>query len=147
MDKIKFEITTQERTVYNDEIDEVILPTKTGQIAVLPHHIPLVSVLTAGELIVKKDGQEIPMAISGGFVEVQSENKIVVLANTAERVDEIDESRAEEARARAENLMKEKRADAQEYAVLAAKLQKELTRLKVARKHRQFGSNHPSGHI
>lgn len=139
--KINFEITTQERTVYQAEVDEVILPTKTGQIAVLPNHIPLVSVLAAGELIIKKGTETIPVAISGGFVEVQPNNKVVVLASTAERLEEIDEQRAEEARVRAESLMKEKRDDAQEYAVLAAKLQKELARLKVVRKHRNKRMN------
>ncbi len=134
--KIHFEITTPEKVVFSDEVDSVSLPTKMGQITVLPNHIPLISSIESGEVITRKEGKENYLAISGGLAEVKGDNRVVVLADTAEHFEEIDEARAEEARKRAEDLLKEKREDAEDYAVVAAKLQRELARLRVARRHR-----------
>ena len=136
MDKIKFKIATVERVVYEAEIDQVTLPTKLGEITILPNHIPIVSSLAAGEILIKKDGVEIPLATSGGFVEL-SDNRIVILADTAERIDEIDEERAEQARQRVKDLLEKKEsAEKVDFTALAAKMEKELARLKVARKYR-----------
>jgi len=133
--KIKFKIVTPERVVFEEEVDRVTLPTQEGEITVLPNHIPLISVLQAGELVAKKNGKEIAMAVSGGMVEVQK-NELIVLADTAERAEEIDLARAEEARRRAEKLKEEKvRMDETEYAAVAAALEKNLVRIKVAKKH------------
>jgi len=134
--KLNFEITTPERVVYSDEVDEVVLPTPQGEVGILPHHIPLVSILSPGEIRIKKGGEVTHMATSGGFIEVQPK-KVVILADTAERAEEIDEVRAEEARKRAQALLKEKRADATDFAAVAAKLEKELARLKVAKRRRR----------
>jgi len=135
MSLIKFKIVTPERTVYDDEIDQLTLPTQEGEITVLPNHIPLISVLAPGELVAKKGDEDVAMAVSGGMVEVQK-NEITVLADTAERAEEIDIKRAEEARARAEKLKEEKiRMDETEYAAAAALLERNLARIKVARKH------------
>ncbi|HRY63211.1 MAG TPA: F0F1 ATP synthase subunit epsilon [Patescibacteria group bacterium] len=134
--KIHFEITTPEKNVYRDEVESVSLPTTMGQITVLANHIPLVASIEPGELIIRKDGKEVLMAISGGMLEVKDNNHIIVLADTAEHAEEIDEARAEEARKKAEGILKEKMEDATEYAAVAAKLQRELARLRVARKHR-----------
>lgn len=133
MKKIKFEITTPERTVYSEEIDQVTIPTKEGEITVLPGHIPLVVSLVPGELRMVKDKEEIPLAVSGGFIEVLP-YKVTVLADSAEHIEEIDEERAKEARERAQKLLEEKRFDAEEFAVLTAKIEKEMARMKVARK-------------
>lgn len=136
MSSIKFKIITPEKVVYESEISQVTLPTQQGEITILPNHLPLVSVLQPGELIIKKDNQEIAMAVSGGFVQVKK-NEVVVLADTAEQAEEIDEARAEEARQRARKLMAEyKDKEAVEYTALAAKIEKELARLKVARKRK-----------
>ena len=133
--KIKFKIVTPERIVYESEIDQVTLPAQEGEITVLPNHIPLISVLMPGELIAKNDSEEIAMAVSGGIVEVRS-NEITILADTAERAEEIDLKRAEEARERAEKLKDEKiRSDETQYATAAAIFEKNLARIKVARKH------------
>jgi F-type H+-transporting ATPase subunit epsilon len=133
--KIKFKIVTPEHTVFEDLIDQVTLPTRDGEITVLPEHIPLISVLAPGELMAKKGGEEIAMAVSGGIIEVQK-NEITILADTAERAEEIDLARAEEARKKAENLKEEKnRMDGTEYAAVAALLERNLARIKVARKH------------
>lgn len=134
--KIKFEITTPERVVYSEEIDEVVLPTMMGEIGVLPNHIPLVSILKAGELRVKNNGQEESIAVSGGFIEVRPD-KVLVLADTAEKSEEIDEQKAEQARIAAQKIVDEKRFDNREFAALTAKIEKELVRLKVARKRRR----------
>ena len=134
--KLNFEITTPERTVYSDQVDEVILPTPQGEIGILPHHIPLVSILSAGEIRIKKGNEIIHMATSGGFIEIQP-NKVVALADTAERAEEIDEVKAEEAKKKAQELLKEKRVDAKEFATLTAKIEKELARLKVAKRRKR----------
>ncbi len=134
-EKIKFKIVTPEKTVFEEEIDQVTLPTQEGEITVLPNHIPLISVLSPGELVIKKDNEEIDMAVSGGMIEVRN-NEIVILADTAERAEEIDLKRAEEARERAEKLKDEKiRMDETEFATAAAIFEKNLARIKVARKH------------
>jgi len=133
--KIKFKIVTPERAVYEDEIDQVTLPTAEGEITVLPNHIPLISVLVPGELTAKKGDEEIAMAVSGGMIEVR-ENEITILADTAERAEEINVKRAEEARERAEKLKEEKiRMDETEYAAVAALMERNLARIRVARKH------------
>lgn len=135
-DKIKFQITTPERVVYDDEVDEIVLPTQQGEVGILPHHIPLVSLLASGEIRIKKGSETIYMAVSGGFIQVKP-NQVTVLADTAEREEEIDEQRAEEARRRAHELLNSKRAEAADFAAISAKLEKELARLKVARRRRQ----------
>ncbi len=133
--KIKFKIVTPEKTVYEDSIDQLTLPTAEGEITVLPNHIPLISVLAPGELVAKAGGEEIAMAVSGGMAEVQK-NEITILADTAERAEEIDLARAEEARKRAEKLKEENvRLDETEYATAAAVLEKNLARIRVAKKH------------
>ncbi|MBU1036429.1 ATP synthase F1 subunit epsilon [Patescibacteria group bacterium] len=137
---MKFKIVTPERVVYEDEVDQITLPTTSGEITVLPNHIPLVSSLNAGEVLIKKEKEEIPMVISGGFVEISS-NNLTILADTAERVEEIDEARAEAARKKAEELLSRKEqiaTEAVDYTALAVKMEKELARLKIVRKYRKF---------
>ncbi|PIY96977.1 MAG: ATP synthase F1 subunit epsilon [Candidatus Kerfeldbacteria bacterium CG_4_10_14_0_8_um_filter_42_10] len=143
---MKFKIVTPEKVVYENEIDQITLTTKMGEVTILPNHIPLVSSLKAGEILIKKDGQEIPLAVSGGFAELAN-NNLVILADTAERVEEIDEAQAEEARKRAEEFLKRRGQVAEEavdYTALAAKLEKELARLKVVRKYRRNRPSQPT---
>ena len=137
MKKLKLKIVTPEKVVLSDEVSQVSLDTVMGQITVLPNHIPLVSQLVPGEITVKREGKEEDwMAISGGFVEVLPD-EVVILADTAEYAEDIDETRAEEARSRATELLKEKIVDEADYTMVAAKLQKELARLKVVRRRRK----------
>lgn len=142
--KIKFKITTPEGTVFTDEVDEVILPTPKGEIGILPGHIPLVSLLSAGEVRIKKGNEETSLAVSGGYIEVQND-QVTVLADTAERAEEINVERAEAGRQRAEELMKQKIAEDVDYTSLVAKMEKELARLRVARKkkYRDVGRRRP----
>lgn len=139
MHKISFKIITPERVVFEDSIDQVTMMTQAGEITVLPNHIPLVTVLQPGELRCKKGEEEYALAVSGGFCEVRPDNSLVVLADTAEHAEEIDLTRAEEAKARAEKLMQEAigREDV-DFAAVQASLEKSLTRLKVGNKYRKL---------
>jgi F-type H+-transporting ATPase subunit epsilon len=133
--KIKFKIVTSEKTVYEDEIDQATFETTDGQITILPNHRSYITSLMPGEAMIKKKDEEIFLSISGGFIEFH-DNTLVVLADTAERAEEIDLARAEEARKRAEELKKEAISmDDEEYARVAAAIQKESARIRVARKH------------
>lgn len=138
MPEMKLTIATPERKVLEEEIESITLPTIDGEITVLPHHLPLTTVLKAGELIVRTKGEAKPFVIGGGFAEIQS-TSVVILADTAEDVAEIDEQKAEEARQRAKVLMEEKRDDAEGYALVTAKLERDLARLRVVRKYRHKG--------
>jgi F-type H+-transporting ATPase subunit epsilon len=134
--KINFKIATPERVVFKNDVDQITLPTKQGEITVLPNHIPLIAVLMPGEIIIRNDKEEVSLAVSGGFIEVLSD-KVVVLADTAERAEELDVERAEAARKRAEEALTQKKFDAKEFASLAALMEKELARVKVAKKYRK----------
>jgi len=133
---IKIKIVTPERTVYEDEVSQATLPTIDGEVTILPDHIPYITALKAGEIILKKGEEIIHLAISGGFIEFNN-NILIILADTVERAEEIDLKRAEEAKQRAEELQKQRiTIDDMEYAKTAALVEKELARIKVARKHR-----------
>lgn len=133
---ITFKIVTPESTVYENRIDQATLPVVNGQVTILPGHRSYIAALKAGEVVLKKAGEEIHIATSGGFVEF-NDNVLVVLADTAERAEAIDIKRAEEARKRAEELKKEKVSMSElEYAKVAASIEKEAARVRVAKKHR-----------
>jgi len=137
MTTFHFEIATPERVVYSDDVESVTVPTVDGEITVLAHHLPLVTVLKAGELVIKKGNDVHPYAIGGGFLEMDG-TKLTVLADTTEHISEIDEQRADEARKRAEEL-KGKAANDVEYAKISAKLERDLNRLRIVRKYRHRG--------
>ncbi|MFP3975459.1 MAG: F0F1 ATP synthase subunit epsilon [Dehalococcoidia bacterium] len=133
--KLNFDIVTAERVVYSDEVDVVVAPGTEGQLAILPNHAPLMTMLQPGEMMVRKDGQESFMFVSGGFMEMMA-NKVTILADTAERADEIDAARAEEARKRAEQWLESMPADLDSARAEAA-LRRSVTRLKVAERRRR----------
>ncbi len=142
MSRIHFEITTPEKTVLKDEIDSLTVQTKDGEITILPGHIPLVAALANGELVVRKAGESVPMAIGGGFVEVKAPlsgeyaTRVIMLADAAERIEEIDIKLAEEARERAQKAMEDYRnTDDIKFADATAAFERALSRIKVARKH------------
>lgn len=124
------EIVTAERVVLSDEVDQVNAPTKDGRVGILPRHAPLLTILDVGELDIIKGGERTPFAVSGGFMEVLP-NRVTILADTAERADEIDEERAEAARRSAEERIAQRRSDT-EMAIAEAELRRALIRLKVA---------------
>ncbi len=138
--EITLKIVTPDGVAYDSQADSVSIPTTTGEITVLPHHVPLVSLVEAGELRVKKNGVETNMAVSGGVVEIRPNSTVYVLAETAEKAEHIDLSRAEAARARAVELMSQKQTlEEEEYALIVAKMEKELARLRVGKKYRDVG--------
>jgi F-type H+-transporting ATPase subunit epsilon len=140
MDKIiKFEIVTPEKTVLKEDIIEVTVPTQEGEVTILPHHAPLVSTLKPGVLTLKKqDGSIDVVFVAGGFLEVL-QNKVVILADTAERAENIDETKVEEAKVRAEKAMKEVRhEDAEEFARIAAQLEHELAKTRAVNRWRNI---------
>ena len=130
---LKIDIVTAERIVYSADVDEVIAPGAEGQLGILPHHAPLMTILQAGALVTKKGGKEQILAISGGFLEVRPDH-VIVLADQAERAEEIDAARAEAARKRAEERLKERHAEGVDAARAEASLRKALVRLSVAEK-------------
>lgn len=136
MAKIRLDIVTAERLVYSEDVDEVVAPGVDGQLGILPHHSPLMTMLAPGELLVKQDGDELNLAVSGGFMEVRPDH-IIILADTAEKAEEIDLARAEEARRLAEKTMAEAPAGAEAALAAEASLKRALTRLKVARRRRE----------
>ena len=131
MASIKLDIVTAERAVYSGEVDMVVAPGVEGQLGILPHHAPLMTMLQPGELRIKKGGEEVSLAISGGFLEVRPD-KVVVLADAAERADEIDIARAEAAKRRAQEQLAERATPGIDYARAAAALSRSLARLRVA---------------
>ena len=135
MAKLKFEIVTAERIVYSDDVDIVVAPGIEGQLGILPGHAPLMTMLQPGELMVRKDGEEVAMFVSGGFLEVMAD-RVTVLADVAERADEIDVDRAEAARCRAEDRIKTCSAEVDLTRAEAA-LRRSLVRLRVAERRRK----------
>jgi F-type H+-transporting ATPase subunit epsilon len=134
---LQLEIVSPERLAFTDEVDMVIVPGIDGQLGILPHHTRLISALGIGELRIKKGGTEQILFISGGFVEVRPD-KVVVMADLAERSDEIDEQRAIEARKRAEAELESAREPA-DIARVRAALQTALMRERIAVRRKSRG--------
>ena len=137
--QLKIKIVTPEKVILQDVCDEASIPTTSGIIGVLPRHAPLVSVLKPGEIKLKKEGNFVLLSVSSGFVEVRPNSSLVILAETAERAEHIDLARAEAARQRAEAMLKEKeKMTDQEYAMVAAAIEKEMARIRVGKKYRNL---------
>jgi F-type H+-transporting ATPase subunit epsilon len=135
MATFRLEIVTAERMVFSDDVNAVIAWGTQGQLGILPHHAPLMTMLRPGDLIVRKDNEEQLLVISGGFLEVRPD-KVVILADTCERAEEIDIARAEAAKCRAEEILKTRPSEIDTTAAEAA-LRRSLARLKVAEKRRR----------
>jgi F-type H+-transporting ATPase subunit epsilon len=132
MSSLKIDIVTAERVVYSEDVDIIVAPGVEGQLGILPHHAPLMTILQAGELVVRRGGEEDSLAISGGFLEVRPD-RVIVLADSAERAEEIDEARAEAAKKRAEERLATRHAGLDEDRCEAA-LRRAMARLTVAEK-------------
>ena len=131
---LKLEIVTPEAKVYSEDVDMVTLPGVEGEMGILPMHVPLMTQLTAGEISVRKGGQDFFLAVGDGFVEVTGE-RVSVLTDMAIMAENIDEAKAEEARRRAEARLAEK-LDDEEVASANAALAHSLAQLKVKRRQR-----------
>ena len=132
---IKLDIVSAERVVFSDDVDLVVAPGIEGQLGILPHHTPLMTMLQPGELRVRKGGEEFFLAISGGFLEVRPDH-VIILADAAERAEEIDRARAEEAKRRAEEQLG-RRVLGVDTVQTEAALRRSLVRLKVAERRRR----------
>ena len=134
---IRLEIVTPEKLAYSDDVDTVVLPGSEGELGILPHHAPLLSMLGAGELRVRKGGTEESFAIVGGFVQVRPD-KVVVMAETADLAAEIDLERAQEARREAERALEAGFVEPADHALARAARQAAMVRIRVAeRRHRE----------
>jgi len=127
------EIVTPETKSFSGEVESVVVPGIEGELGILPGHAALMTKLDPGELRVTQAGQEIRLAVGGGFVEVV-DDRVSVLTDMAVREDEIDESAAEEAMRRAEEAMRDKHLSGEEHATVQASLQKSLAQLRVKRR-------------
>lgn len=133
--KLSVEVVTGERVVYEEDgVDMVLAPGAEGELGILPRHAPLFSLLAAGELLVRKGSEEQSLAVFGGFLEVVND-RILVLADTAERLEEIDVERAEEARRRAEEALQQRGGDVDVTQALAD-LRRARVRTQLARRRR-----------
>ncbi|MGC9336078.1 MAG: F0F1 ATP synthase subunit epsilon [Anaerolineae bacterium] len=145
MAKLRCEIVTAERTVFQDDVDMVVAPGIEGQLGILPKHAPLMTALTFGELIIHRQNQPDEfIAIGGGFMEVGPEH-VTILADSAERAEEIDMARADEARQRAQELMEQKRREDVDFALAEAALRRSMIRMKVAKRRRRRSGRLPEG--
>jgi len=132
-DTLKLEIVTPEATVYSEDVHMVTLPAVDGQIGVFPHHVPLVTQMVPGEMIVRKDGRETFMAVGEGMVVVTGD-RVSIVTDMAIAVENIDEAKVEEARQRAAARLRDKLSD-EEVETVNASLARSLAQLKV--KHRR----------
>ena len=140
---LRIELITPDGPVFEGEADAVSLPTADGEITILPHHIPLISIVVAGSITVRTGKEEQLFAVSRGVVEVDG-TSLRVLVDTADRAEELNEAAIEKAKAAAEKLLSEKRHDAEGFAEATAMLERELARLRVTRRHRsRKGIPHP----
>ena len=134
-DTLKLEIITPEGTVYSDDVEMVTLPGIVGEMGVLPQHVPLMTQMVPGEIIVHKNGRDTFIATGEGLIEVEV-RRVSVLTDLAIAADRIDEAKAEEARRRAEARLREKLSD-EEVASVNASLARSLAQLRVKRRQRK----------
>ena len=135
---IRCEIVTQERLVYEKDVDSINMPGIEGRMGILPNHSPLLTVLDFGEVITRTNGEEEYFAIGGGIAEVQPD-KVIILADSAEHADEIDEERASAARERANQAMEEgvEGVDPASYAMIEAALRRAQLRVDISMRRKR----------
>jgi len=131
---LRFEIVTPEGPAYSEDVEMVTLPGVSGQFGVYPQHVPLMTQMEPGEIIVRKDGRDTFFATGAGLIEVAA-TRVSILTDLAVQADKIDEAKAEEARRRAEARLREKLSD-EEQAAVNASLVRSLVQLRVKRRRR-----------
>ena len=142
---LRVQIVTAEREVFaEDEVEMVVAPGSEGVVGILPRHAPLLTTLQPGVVRIKKGGAEEAMAVGGGFLQV-ARDQVLILADTAERADELDEARAEEARRRARETLTEAVVRGERLRAETARiaLRREEVRIQVVRRHRGPGPHRP----
>ena len=130
-DRLTLEIATPTRLVVTESVDEVVIPGSQGYFGVLPGHAPFLTTVGVGEIVYRVGRDERYLAVSGGFAEVRND-KVIVLADTAERPEEIDRARAERARERAERRLAGRTDEEVDYARALAALARAVVRLMTA---------------
>ena len=133
---LHLEVITPERKVYEDDVDMVIAPGSEGYLGILPHHAPLLTALGPGEFRVKKGGIEEVLVVFGGFMDVRAD-KVVVLTEAAEPIEEIDAQRAEAARKRAQEVLQAGPMTAADEARARALLLRAMVRIRVSERRRR----------
>ena len=131
---MRLEIITAERRVYADDVEVLVAPGIDGELGILPHHAPLMTALQPGEIMIRKDGQETYLAVTGGFLEVMG-NQVTILADAAEHSEEINEERARKAMQEATERLASRGADL-DLERATAEVRRAETRLRVARRRR-----------
>jgi F-type H+-transporting ATPase subunit epsilon len=139
--QLKLKIVTPERLVLEEMVEQVSLPTTEGEITILPDHIPIVVGLSSGDVVASVGGESVPMAVSGGFLEVKKDENgstlVAVLADFAETIIELTDQKVEQARAKAEELRKKmENKQVVDFEHFATELERSLTRVKIADKWR-----------
>ena len=132
---LKLEIVTPEAKIYSDDVEMVTLPGVEGEMGIYPLHVPLMTQIVSGELVIRQGGRDTFMAVGDGFVEITGE-RVAILTDMAIEASSLDEAQAEEARQRAEARLKTKLTD-EEVAATNAMLAKTITQLQVKRRHRR----------
>jgi F-type H+-transporting ATPase subunit epsilon len=132
---LKLEIVTPEAITFSDQVEMVTLPGVEGEMGIYPQHVPLMTQIVPGEILILKGGQPILLAVGDGFVEITGDH-VSILTDMAIRAENIDEAKVEEARRRAEARLKEKVSEDEE-AVLRAAMANSLAQVKVKRRHQR----------
>jgi F-type H+-transporting ATPase subunit epsilon len=132
MATLKLEIVTPEGVTYSEDVEMVTLPGSEGEMGIYPYHVPLMTQVAAGEVSARRNGKDEFLAVGEGFVEITGE-RVAILTDMAIKAENIDESKAEEARKRAEARLAEKLGD-EETAMVSAALAHSLAQLKVKRR-------------
>ncbi len=135
---LQLQIITPLKLVFNEEVEEIIIPAETGEITILPNHVSLFTKIKPGELSIRRSKKQSFFAITGGFLEVK-ENKITILADYAIRTEDIEVAKAKEAQERAEKAMKEK-VSGRDFAQAEAQLTRAMLELHIAKRRRKATS-------
>lgn len=135
---MQLDIITPEKIIYSGDASEILAMTETGQIGILPHHVPLFTRLVPGELVITSGNKKDTIAVAGGFLHVKKDT-ITVLADYAIRAEEIEVAKAQEAKARAEKMLAEQK-DRAGQALAEAQLRRSLLELHVAQRRRKTPS-------
>jgi F-type H+-transporting ATPase subunit epsilon len=132
---LELQIITPDQTAYSEQVEMVTLPGVDGQMGIYPQHVPLMTQMVPGEIIVRKDGLDHFMAVGEGLIEVTGDH-VAILTDMAIAAEKIDEAQVEEARQRAEARLSEKISD-EEVASVNSALTRSLAQLRVKRRHRE----------
>ncbi len=142
MSKLHLRVVSPERTLLDEEVEEVVLPTVTGQIAILPHHMPLVAELTHGDIIVKTAGKSKVALVYGGFVYVKENGEVMILADSADHLHELNQTEIMKAKERAEKALDTAKDNKELIAVSEAELARITTQLRSLGRHSSLHSKH-----